>query len=82
MKQETTANLPIDVYDTFCERLISIMNERNLRTQDLADKIFVSRSTISDYRSGYRFPNIELLYRLALALNVSADYLLGIRDTY
>lgn len=70
------------VYDTFARRLTYIMTIRNVSTQELAELLCVSRSAISNYRNGRRFPNLQQLCLLAVALNISTDYLLGISDTY
>ena len=69
------------VYDTFPRRLTFIMTIRNVSTQELAELLCVSRSAISNYRNGRRFPNLQQLCLLAVALNISTDYLLGISDT-
>lgn len=69
-----------NVYGIFSERLVYVMEIRDIPTQELADRLFVSRSTISDYRIGHRFPNIEQLFLLSTSLHVSTDYLLGLTD--
>ena len=70
------------VYETFPRRLTFIMTIRNVSTQELAEILCVSRSAISNYRHGRRFPNLQQLCLLAVALDISTDYLLGICDTY
>ena len=70
------------VYETFSERLIMIMNERGIRSRDLAEQTYVTRSTISDYRTGHHYPNIEQLKLLAVCLHVTTDFLLGLSDEY
>lgn len=82
MKERKIYQRGTNVYEIFCERLIWIMTIRNMQTQELADCLFVSRSTISDYRIGHRFPNIEQLFLLSISLQVSVDYLLGLSDDY
>lgn len=69
-----------NVYNIFSERLVYVMGIRDIPTKELADCLFVSRSTISDYRCGHRFPNIEQLSLLSTTLHVSTDYLLGLSD--
>lgn len=49
-----------------------------LTQEKLAETIGVSRTAISRWESGEIDPTIEHLIDLAQALNVSADYLLGI----
>lgn len=45
--------------------------------EELARKADVPAVSVSHFETGHRFPNAECLCRLADALGVSADYLLG-----
>jgi transcriptional regulator with XRE-family HTH domain len=45
--------------------------------EELARKADVPTISVSHFETGHRFPNAESLRRLADALGVSADYLLG-----
>ena len=63
-------------------------NIRTLRTQkqmtqdELAEKLFVSRQTVSNYETGRSQPDIDALLRIAEALETNAQYLLyGSPDT-
>lgn len=67
-------------FETFGNRLNSIMSSRNISNRFLANRMFVSVSTISGYRTGRRSPNVSDLARIARILNVSADYLIGLSD--
>jgi transcriptional regulator with XRE-family HTH domain len=67
-------------YQRFGERLDFVMIRKNISNQDLAQKMYVSCSTISGYRTGRRSPNVDDLERLATVLDVSADYLIGRTD--
>lgn len=62
----------------FGERLKTLRKERNLTQKQLATLIGVKNSVISFYEVGDRTPSPEVLKKLALALHVSADTLLGI----
>lgn len=59
---------------------------RNARQQcgqlqaELAQKADIAASTLSHFEAGRRVPNLKQLIRLANALNVSIDYLLGRTD--
>lgn len=60
-----------------------IKNARLLRgyTQEyLAEKMEMSVMQISRYETGKSEPSAEALVKIALALNVSTDYQLGISD--
>lgn len=62
----------------FGNRLRQLRKERKLTQQQLAELIGVKNSVISFYEVGERVPSPEVLRKLALALHVTADYLLGI----
>ena len=67
-------------YPTFSTRLKFAMALRNYSTQKLANRVFLTHSTISGYRNGTRIPNCETLYNIARELRVSTDFLLCITD--
>lgn len=62
----------------FGSRLRQLRKDRKLTQQQLAELIGVKNSVISFYEVGERTPSPEVLRKLALALHVTADYLLGI----
>ena len=62
----------------FGEKLRHLRKEKNLTQKQLAALIGVKNSVISFYEVGDRFPSPEVIRKLAIALHVSADYLLGI----
>lgn len=64
----------------FPMRLTSLMVERNINQPQLADVLGVRRQTISNYANGQSSPDWETLVKIALFFNVSADYLLGLRE--
>src|SRR5699024_7103265 len=51
-----------------------------LSQKDVAAKIGVSNSVVSNYERDYRDPDTENLKKLAILFNVSADYLLGLTN--
>jgi transcriptional regulator with XRE-family HTH domain len=61
----------------FRERLREWRLKRDLTQEELARKAGVPTISVSHFETGHRFPNAESLRRLADALGVSADYLLG-----
>ena len=61
----------------FRERLRDWRLKRGLTQEELARKADVPTVSVSHFETGHRFPNAESLRRLANALGVSADYLLG-----
>ena len=66
--------------DKFSYRLIVLMEDFNMSQVDLAKKIGISNVTLSRYLSGDRIPRLDVITKIASALNVSIDYLLGISD--
>lgn len=67
------------VTDIFKERLKQLRGDTS---QDVvADKIGISRATLSYYESGVRKPDINVLNAIAEYYKVSTDYLLGRSDT-
>ena len=72
--------LPTTEYPNFPERLKYTMSLRNCSVAELAESAYVSRSTICGYRKGSRCPDIRTLRLLCVALNVSSDFLIGLRE--
>ncbi len=66
---------------TFAQRLEQIMHERQLYASDLSKITGIPERTIRDYTSGIYMPNAFAIKRIAVTLNVSADYLLGIKSS-
>lgn len=64
----------------FHQRLRCIMTHRDISSRELADLIYVSESTISGYLKGRRLPDLERMRRICIDLEVSADYLLGLKE--
>ena len=77
---EMTENTCKTSYPKFSERLNLAMGLRGYNNRRLAEDIFVSPSALSSYRSGHRQPNFDVLRSLAVVLNVSTDFLLGLTD--
>ena len=56
------------------------MSVRDCSNKRLAERLFVTCSTISGYRTGLRTPDINSLRELSRELNVSSDFLLGLDE--
>lgn len=67
-------------YPSFSERLKIAMLIRDISVEELAASTYLTKSTICGYRAGYRSPNLEILRLLSKSLNVSADFLLGLKE--
>jgi transcriptional regulator with XRE-family HTH domain len=65
--------------EVFGERLRVCRKARDLNQQDLAKHMHVAQGWISELENGKQTRlEAETVFRFALALNVSADYLLGL----
>ena len=62
------------------EHLKIALMRRGMTQADLAEETFVSPATISHYVKGRRGIYFETLVAICKALNVSADYLLGLKE--
>lgn len=63
---------------TIKDRLLEAMAIRGLKQVDLSNKTGISKSKISHYCKGTYEPKQDGLYLLAKALNVSAEWLMGL----
>jgi transcriptional regulator with XRE-family HTH domain len=63
--------------EIFRERLRQAREANNLTQAELAEKSGLPSSSISHFENGPRKPSFDNLRRLAAALNVTTDYLLG-----
>lgn len=64
----------------FHSRLKKARLEKGLKQCDVSDKLFISRSVITEYEKGTVNPSCQMLIELAKLLDVSSDYLLGLSD--
>lgn len=61
----------------FNERLRYLIDCEEIKLKDLAPKLCLSASTLSNYTQGIREPDYDTLRRIADYFGVSIDYLLG-----
>jgi len=82
MPQKPNENLtPLNLCDeTLGQRIARIRRKRELTQKDLAEKIGITRSRLSNYEIDRIRLYDEMLIRFAIALNVSLDYLVGLKD--
>lgn len=62
------------------ERLCVCLDNKGWKAIDLAKEAKISKSSVSTYMSGDQCPSISLIVKLAEALKVSTDFLLGLSD--
>lgn len=59
------------------EKLKELRTAANLTQEELAGRIFVSRTLVSKWESGDRYPSKDNLARLSLLFDISQDELIG-----
>lgn len=66
--------------ETIAQRIKKARNNLNLKQKELAKKANITEANLSRYENGLSEPKSAVLSRLADALEVSIDYLLGISE--
>ena len=61
----------------FNEKLRTLRNQRGFTQEELAERLFVSRTAISKWESGRGYPNIDSLKAIAKLFSVTVDELLS-----
>ena len=62
----------------FAENLKELRTKNNMSQRELAERMYVTRSTITHWENGNRLPDAKMIYRLADCLNVDVDQLLNV----
>ena len=62
------------------KKIMTMRNEKNLSQEQLAEKLNVTRQTISNWENGKFYPDIDSLVNLSKFFNVSLDVLLNYDD--
>lgn len=60
----------------FADKLIQLRKKAGWSQEDLADRVDVTRQSVSKWEGGQSIPDIDKLIRLSELFNVSTDYLL------
>ncbi len=66
--------------EIFRQRLLEEIKNSKLTNIELAKKVGISPEMITQYYTTKKLPKLDTFTRLCEALNVSADYLLGLKD--
>lgn len=66
--------------ELFSKRLKELREEKGLYQKDLAKKVGIAQSVVARYETGTARPGIDTLMQLAIALETTTDYLLGLVD--
>ena len=70
----------LDMNKTINQRIKEIRLENNLNQSDFGKSLSVSQDTISLWEIGKSTPSAELIIEICNKYNVSADYLLGLKE--
>ncbi len=62
---------------TLGERLRAARNDKGFTQQYMADQLGIAKSTYNGWESNFRKPNVLMVQKLALILEVSGNYLVG-----
>lgn len=66
----------------FKEILLNLLNERGLSQRQLGIQADIPATTISGWINSNRLPDYNALRKLSQFFDVSADYLLGLKNEY
>ena len=69
----------MEIYDRGL-RLKKLREKRRLSQQEAADRLEVTRSTISAYERNTKTPSVDMLVRPAILYHSSVDFILGLED--
>ena len=64
----------------FQTRIAEALRQSEFSQKEIAEKLGISESNITNWKNGENLPSVETLYKLCQLLNESADYLLGLVD--
>ena len=73
-------NLTMVIFMNLPDRIKEARENSGFTQQKLAEAVGVTKTAIYYYEKGRKIPSADVLKNIALALNVSADYLLGLTD--
>lgn len=66
----------------FSERIAEAIKSSGLSQKEIAEKLNISESNITNWKNSENLPSVEVLFNLCKLLNESADYLLGLDDYF
>ena len=66
--------------EIFMRRLKELRLEQGWTQKRLAQALETTNSAVCDWEKGRSQPDLQMLARLAVVLDVSADYLLGLQN--
>ena len=64
----------------FKERINEALKTTTMTQKEVAEKCGIHPSCLTQYKKGESEPSLKTLYELCKALDISADYLLGLSE--
>ena len=61
----------------FSEKIQKLRKQNNLTQEELAEKLFISRTAISKWESGKGYPSIDVLKQISVLFDISVDNLVN-----
>lgn len=68
--------------NTIAERLIFLMENLDMKQTELAERIGISKQSLYKYLHCKCEPRAEIIAKMAVVLNTSADYIVGLTNEY
>ena len=68
----------MNVLESFGEKLHTLRVEKGLTQRQLADALFITRKTVSNWEAGIRMPDVVMLSRLSKVLGVKPYELIDV----
>ena len=62
------------------EKLKELRIEKGLSQREVSSALGMTRNAFTNYENGYREPSLDNLKKICQFFDVSADYLLGLKD--
>ena len=68
--------------EKLAEKLKELRIEKGLSQREVSSALGMTRNAFTNYENGYREPSLDNLKKICQFFDVSADYLLGLKDFY
>ena len=72
----------MDIYEIIKKRLSEEIKNSPLTMSEIAGKVGVSPEMITQYCTTKKLPKLDTFAKLCHALDISADYILGLNDFF
>ena len=66
--------------EKLAEKLKELRIEKGLSQREVSSALGMTRNAFTNYENGYREPSLDNLKKSCQFFDVSADYLLGLKD--